>query len=63
MKALELFAGAGGFALGMHQAGIHTALAVEIDLRHSQTYSRNFPQTNVVTADVRSLSFGRVTLI
>ncbi len=59
MRTLELFAGAGGFALGMHQAGIHTALAVEIDPRHSQTYSRNFPQTDVITADVRSLSFRR----
>ena len=59
MRTLDLFAGAGGFALGMHQAGIHTALAVEIDPRHSQTYSQNFPQTTVVTADVRSLSFQR----
>ena len=59
MKALELFAGAGGFALGMHQAGIRTTLAVEIDPRHSETYSQNFPQTNIVTADVQSLSLGR----
>lgn len=59
MKALELFAGAGGFALGMHQAGIHTTIAVEIDPRHSQTYSQNFPQTDVVTADIQSLSFQR----
>lgn len=54
-----VFAGAGGFALGMHQAGIHTTIAVEIDSRHAQTYARNFPQTTVITADVRSLSFGR----
>lgn len=59
MKALELFAGAGGFAIGMQQAGIHTALAVEIDPRHSQTYARNFPKTIVITGDVRSLSFRR----
>ena len=58
MRAVELFAGAGGFAIGMHQAGIQTATACEIDPRHSQTYARNFPKTTVITGDVRSLSFG-----
>lgn len=39
--ALDLFAGAGGFSLGMHTAGWHIAAAVEIDEHAAATYLCN----------------------
>jgi DNA (cytosine-5)-methyltransferase 1 len=39
--AIDLFAGAGGFSLGCHQAGWHVAAAVEIDKHAAATYLCN----------------------
>jgi DNA (cytosine-5)-methyltransferase 1 len=39
--AIDLFAGAGGFSLGMHTAGWHVAAAVEIDKHAAATYLCN----------------------
>jgi hypothetical protein len=39
--AIDLFAGAGGFSLGMHHAGWHVAAAVEIDKHAAATYLCN----------------------
>lgn len=42
--SFELFAGAGGFTLGLEEAGFHCIGAVEIDAVASQTFERNFGQ-------------------
>lgn len=39
--ACDLFAGAGGFSLGAHEAGITVAAAVEWDRHAAETYRRN----------------------
>jgi DNA (cytosine-5)-methyltransferase 1 len=39
--AVDLFAGAGGFSLGLHQAGFHVAAAVELDFAAALTYLTN----------------------
>jgi DNA (cytosine-5)-methyltransferase 1 len=39
--AVDLFAGAGGFSVGFHQAGWHVAAAVEADLAAMMTYLAN----------------------
>jgi DNA (cytosine-5)-methyltransferase 1 len=54
--AVELFAGVGGFSLGMKAAGIDVALAVEKDEQTQATYSQNFPSTPVLCADVQELT-------
>jgi DNA (cytosine-5)-methyltransferase 1 len=54
--AVELFAGVGGFSLGMKAAGIDVALAVEKDEQTQATYSQNFPETPVLCADVQELT-------
>lgn len=41
--AVDLFAGAGGFSLGIEQAGFDVLVAVEYDPIHACTYSFNFP--------------------
>jgi len=54
--AVDLFAGAGGFSLGIEQAGFDVLVAVEHDPIHACTYSFNFPLTRVVVADISKIS-------
>ena len=54
--AIDLFAGAGGFSLGIEQAGFDVAVAVEHDPIHAAVYSYNFPHTKVLCTDVATLS-------
>ncbi|HBL59914.1 MAG TPA: DNA (cytosine-5-)-methyltransferase, partial [Cyanobacteria bacterium UBA8803] len=49
------FAGAGGFSLGIEQAGFDVAVAVEKDPIHAAVYAFNFPQTKVLCADIATL--------
>ena len=54
--AVDLFAGAGGFSLGIEQAGFDVLVAVEYDPVHACTYSFNFPLTEVLCANAVTLS-------
>lgn len=54
--AVDLFAGAGGFSLGIEQAGFDVAVAIEHDPIHAAVYAFNFPHTKVLCADVAKLS-------
>lgn len=54
---VELFAGAGGLALGLEKAGLHCVLLNEIDHDACNTLRMNRPQWNVVEGDVRMLDF------
>lgn len=55
--SVELFAGAGGLALGMEKAGFRHIMLNEIDHDACSTLRRNRPEWNVVEQDVRTLSF------
>lgn len=44
---IDLFAGAGGFSVGFHQAGFHMAAAVEIDFDAAITYTINLASKGV----------------
>jgi DNA (cytosine-5)-methyltransferase 1 len=44
---IDLFAGAGGFSLGCHQAGVHMAAAVEFDADAAITYLVNLARPGV----------------
>ncbi len=54
---LELFAGAGGFALGFEQAGFKHALLNEIDKKCCETLRGNRPEWPVIEADITQLDF------
>jgi DNA (cytosine-5)-methyltransferase 1 len=54
--AIDLFAGAGGFSLGIEQAGFDVAVAVEQDSIHAAVYAFNFPHSRVLRADIAKLS-------
>ena len=55
--SVELFAGAGGLALGMEKAGFSHVLLNEIDHDACETLRNNRPFWNVVEKDVHQLSF------
>lgn len=56
-SAIELFAGAGGLALGMEKAGIKCRALNEIDKWAAQTLRANRPQWNVIEGDVKTCDF------
>lgn len=56
-KAIELFAGAGGLAVGLEQAGIECLALNEIDHWAAETLRRNRPDWNVIEDDVKNVSF------
>ncbi|MGG0186966.1 DNA (cytosine-5-)-methyltransferase [Bacillus rhizoplanae] len=51
-SAIELFAGAGGLALGLEEAGFHSKGLVEIDKYACQTLRKNRPNLNVIEKDI-----------
>lgn len=65
--SVDLFAGAGGTALGLENAGFHHLLLSEWDKYACATLRRNRPSWNVVEGDVASVSFeelrGKVDLV
>lgn len=60
LKAIELFAGAGGMALGLQMAGIDVVGLVEIDELCLHTLAANqrefFPKARIIKADLSSVS-------
>lgn len=56
INALDLFSGAGGFSLGMEQAGIHVVAAVEYDAKIANTYALNHPHTVMINDDIRNVA-------
>lgn len=52
---VDLFAGGGGFSRGFYEAGFKPVLAVEIDEASTKTYISNFPESLVISEDIRSL--------
>ncbi len=55
--SIELFAGAGGLALGMEKAGFEHVLLNEFDTNACQTLRLNRPEWNVVEGDVANIDF------
>lgn len=66
-KSIELFAGGGGLAVGIEQAGIDCLALNEIDRWAAETLRKNRPNWNVIEDDVRNVSFseykGKVDLV
>ena len=55
-STIELFAGAGGLALGLEKAGFHPLGLVEIDRDASDTLRKNRPQWPVIQDDIANIS-------
>lgn len=55
-KVIELFAGAGGLALGLEKAGFETIGLIEFDKYASETLKHNRPHWNVINDDIENIS-------
>ncbi|MBD8026048.1 DNA (cytosine-5-)-methyltransferase [Ureibacillus sp. Re31] len=51
-SVVELFAGAGGLALGLEKAGFHSKGLVELDRYACQTLRKNRPNWNIIEKDI-----------
>lgn len=58
-KVLELFAGAGGLAVGMEKAGLKCEALNEIDKYACATLRRNRPNWSVLEGDIKDFSFSK----
>ncbi|PIN84897.1 MAG: DNA (cytosine-5-)-methyltransferase [Candidatus Diapherotrites archaeon CG11_big_fil_rev_8_21_14_0_20_37_9] len=56
-KVIELFAGAGGLAIGLENAGLDTVFLNDNDKDCVATLKKNKPKWNAVHGDIRELSF------
>jgi len=66
-RSIELFAGAGGLALGLEKAGFEALLLNELDKSACATLRKNRPSWNVVEGDVSGIDFtpwrGKIDLL
>lgn len=56
LSSIELFAGAGGLALGLEKAGFNTIGLIEIDKSAADTLKANRPDWNVICDDITNIS-------
>ena len=54
--AVDAFCGAGGFSLGLEQAGFDVKLAFDADPIHAATHAANFPRSATLTAEAESVT-------
>ena len=59
-KVVELFAGAGGLALGLENAGLDVVFLNDFDKDCVATLKHNRPKWNVVLGDVKEMDFRRI---
>jgi DNA (cytosine-5)-methyltransferase 1 len=66
-NAIELFAGAGGLALGLENAGLKSIMLNEIDKHACNTLRNNRPNWNIIEGDIKNIDFkpykGKVDVI
>ncbi len=60
VKFLDLFAGCGGFSAGLRRAGLHGVGKLEIDEWAAATLRANFPQSEVLQADIRTIPDSKI---
>lgn len=66
-KSIELFAGAGGLAIGLEKAGFHSVLLNEWDKYACATLRKNRPEWNIIEGDICNIDFspykGKIDLL
>ncbi len=60
VTVIELFAGAGGLALGLEKAGLKNILLNEIDKDCAKTLSINRPNWNIINKDIKEIDFSNI---
>ncbi len=59
VRALDIFAGAGGLSIGLEQAGFEIAAGTEWDPDACETFAKAHPSADVVEGDVNAVDFRR----
>lgn len=59
MRAIDIFSGAGGLSAGLRSAGWEVVAAVEFDKWAARTHHANFPESETIQADIRSIDWRR----
>lgn len=60
---LDLFSGAGGFSLGLNEAGgAGDSIAIDLDPDCAETLGRNLPDSRVITSDVRDVDYTGISV-
>lgn len=62
MKAIDLFAGAGGFSLAAHQAGVDVLAAIELDKAAAETYQKSLIDKEKLATHLISRDINEVVL-
>ena len=57
---LDMFSGAGGLSLGLEMAGLKPIGAIESDVFACETFRHNFPETPLISCDVRKLTKSKI---
>lgn len=57
--SIELFAGAGGLAFGLEEAGLHHVMLNEFDHTACDTLRNNRPNWNVIEGDIHTIDFSQ----
>jgi DNA (cytosine-5)-methyltransferase 1 len=57
LKAVELFAGAGGLSIGLEKAGFEVVIANEIEHDFAKTFEVNHKNTKVIKKDIHEVDF------
>lgn len=60
LKAVDLFAGAGGLSEGLREAGFTSVYANEVVENYARTYGLNHPSTEVDNRDIREVNARKV---
>lgn len=55
IKAIDLFAGCGGFSCGFEQAGYNIVAAVEFDKTIAKSYEQNHKKTRMIAEDIKKV--------
>ena len=55
-KSIELFAGAGGLALGLEEAGFEHLGLIEFNKPAAETLKKNRPAWNVICDDIKNVA-------
>ncbi len=61
LVAIDLFAGCGGFSLGLEMAGYAVWAACEVDPFAAYTYRCNFPHVRLFEADIREMTYAQTS--
>lgn len=59
VRALDIFAGAGGLSIGLEQAGFEVVAGAEWDRDACETFAKAHPTADVIEGDVNAIDFRR----